>query len=174
VIGWTIANVPLESLTFGDWMRSLAWAAVALAAPIVAAAASVRGVTIPSFARVLGRGGEGASDPLAFALGGLLIALVVLSVQAALGLVFDARYRDFPFAPLTGAAAPFLLIATWRLRLAASRPAAETVAATTLALCAIYIIFNESLANWQAVWFCAGLLALALTLLQVRGAPSSG
>jgi hypothetical protein len=94
-------------------------------------------------------------------------------VQAALGLVFDARYRDFPFAPLTGAAVPFLLIATWELRLKALRPAAETVAALTLALSATYIVLNEGLANWQALWFCAGLVALALTLLQARDAPSS-
>ena len=33
-IGWTIENVPLESLTLGDWLRSLAWAAVALMAPV--------------------------------------------------------------------------------------------------------------------------------------------
>ena len=69
VIGWTIANVPLESLTIGDWMRSLAWAAVALLAPIVAAAATVRGVAIPSFARVLARRAERPRDPLALALG---------------------------------------------------------------------------------------------------------
>src|SRR5262249_6783100 len=25
LIGWTVANVPLESLTVGDWLRSLAW-----------------------------------------------------------------------------------------------------------------------------------------------------
>ena len=41
---------------------------------------------------------------LALLLGAALIVLAVLSVQAALGLVFDPRYRDFPFAPLTGAA----------------------------------------------------------------------
>jgi glucan 1,3-beta-glucosidase len=45
------------------------------------------------------------------------------------------------------------------------RLSAETVAAATLALSAIYIVFNESFANWQALWFCAGLLALAVTLL---------
>ena len=26
LIGWTVENVPLESLTVGDWLRSLAWA----------------------------------------------------------------------------------------------------------------------------------------------------
>jgi glucan 1,3-beta-glucosidase len=170
-IGWAIANVPLESLTIGDWTRSLAWVAVALLAPIVAAAATVRGVAIPSFASVLARRAERPRDPLGLALGGVLILVVVLCVQAALGLVFDPRYRDFPFAPLTGAAAPFLLIAAWELRLRARRPAAETVAAATLALSAVYIVLNESLANWQAVWFCAGLIALALTLLQARDAP---
>ena len=36
---------------------------------------------------------------------------------------------------------------------------------------AIYIAFNEGLANWQALWFCAGALGLALTLLQARAAP---
>src|SRR5262249_41929892 len=33
LIGWTVANGPLESLTIGDWLRSLARAAVALMAP---------------------------------------------------------------------------------------------------------------------------------------------
>src|SRR5712691_10708359 len=89
VIGWTIANVPLESLTAGDWARSLAWAAVALIAPIIAAAAAGAGVAIPSFARVLARKGDRMQDRLALALGAVLIALAVLSVQAALGLVFD-------------------------------------------------------------------------------------
>jgi len=171
VIGWTIANVPLESLTIGDWMRSIAWAAVALLAPIVAAAATVRGVAIPSFARVLARRAERPRDPLTLGLGAVLIVVVLLCVQAALGLVFDPRYRDFPFAPLTGAATPFVLIAAWELRLKAQRPAAETVAAATLVLSAAYIVLNESLANWQAVWFCAGLIALALTLLQARDVP---
>jgi hypothetical protein len=51
------------------------------------------------------------------------------------------------------------------------RPAAETVAATMLALSAIYIVCNETLANWQAVWFCAALIMLAVTLLPARDAP---
>jgi hypothetical protein len=173
VIGWTIANVPLESLTVGDWMRSLAWSAVALVAPIIVTVAMVRGVPIPRFAQVLGRKAERAREPIALALGVVLIALVVLAVQAALGLVFDPRYRDFPFAPLTGAAVPFLLVTTWEPRLRALRPAAETVAAATIALSAVYIILNESFANWQALWFSIGLGALALTLLQARDAPSS-
>jgi exo-beta-1,3-glucanase (GH17 family) len=175
LIGWTIENVPLESLTLGDWLRSLAWAAVALISPIMAAAALASGARPPSFARILGRRAQRPHAGVALWLGIILIALAVLSVQAALGLVFDPRYRDFLFAPLTGAVVPFVLLSkrklfpTWWRPMSA--PAAETAMAVTLAASAVYIIANESLANWQALWFSAGLLALAFTLLQARDAP---
>jgi exo-beta-1,3-glucanase (GH17 family) len=171
-IGWTIENVPLESLTIGDWVRSLAWATVALLSPVVVAAAMAVEKRMPIFARILGRGADRARDGLVLAVGLLLIVLAVLATQAALGLVFDARYRDFPFAPLTGAVVPFLLLALparWTLR--PDAPAAETAMAVTLGLSAVYIVFNESFANWQALWFATGLLALTYTLLQARDAP---
>ena len=171
LIGWTIENVPLESLTAGDWIRSLAWTAVALLAPVAAAGAGASAVTIPSFARVLGRRTERPRHPLGLALGVLLVVLVVLAVQAALGLVFDPRYRDFPFAPLTGATFPFLLLVrSWPGR-KDLRPTAETVGAIVLALSAIYIVCNETLANWQAVWFCGAAMVLAVILLPARDAP---
>jgi exo-beta-1,3-glucanase (GH17 family) len=171
LIGWTIENVPLESLTIGDWARSLVWTAVALLAPVAAAAARASAVAIPSFARVLGRRAERPRHPLELALGLTLIALVILAVQAALGLVFDPRYRDVPFAPLTGATVPFLLLMSSWPRRTDLRPAAETVAAAALALSAIYIVGNETLANWQAVWFCAASMMLAIILLPARDAP---
>src|SRR6266511_4124833 len=181
LIGWTVANVPLESLTVGDWLRSLAWTGAALALPVIGAAALASGTTAPAFAQILGRAAQRPRNPVALALGILLIALAVLAVQAALGLVFDPRYRDFPFAPLTGATAPLLLIikrrraikgallARWKRHLQA--PAAESAVAATLAASAVYIVCNESFANWQAVWLSAALLALAFTLLQAQDAP---
>lgn len=168
-IGWAIANVPVESLALGDWIRSLSWAAVALLAPILSAVALAKAVPLPSFQHILGR--QRPRDPVVLLLGALLIALTVLAVQGALGFVFNPRYRDFPFAPLTAAAVPFLLLAVLQGGDRGIRPAAESVAAATLVLSAIYIVFNETPANWQAVWFCAGLAALALTLWRVRGAP---
>jgi len=170
LIGWTIANVPLESLTVGDWLRALAWTGVATASPVIAATALAAGTRMPSFAQLLGRSIARPRDPLALALGVLLIALALLSVQAALGLVFDPRYRDFPFAPLAGAAIPLLLIGTWRWPPKVA--VAETVMAATLAAAAFYVVVNESFANWQALWFAAGLVAFAFTLLQVRDARS--
>jgi exo-beta-1,3-glucanase (GH17 family) len=174
LIGWTIAAVPLESLTVGDWLRTCAWAVVALLLPIVGAAALAAKTGTPSFAEVLGRRDMRPRDRLAFALGVLLVVLGVLAVQAALGLAFDPRYRDFPFAPLTGAVAPLLLRSeewTWGRIWRPKAPAAETAMAATLAAAAVYVVFNESFANWQALWFAAGLIALALTLLQARAAP---
>jgi exo-beta-1,3-glucanase (GH17 family) len=172
LIGWTLANVPLESLTVGDWTRNLAWAALALVAPVAGAVALASGGAMPNLSAVLGRAAQRPRNGLTLAIGAILILLIVLSVQAALGLVFDPRYHDFPFAPLTGAVVPLLLVARWEVRLWAPRPAAETAVAAILAAAAVYIICNETLANWQALWFCAGALALALTLLQARDAPS--
>jgi hypothetical protein len=143
-----------------------------LLSPIAVASAMAAGKRTPSFARILGRRTERVGDGLELMLGSLLIVSAVLSAQAALGLVFDARYRDFPFAPITGAVVPFLLLASstpWKLR--PDAPAAETAMAITVALSAVYIAFNESFANWQALWFGAGLIALTCTLLQARDAP---
>jgi exo-beta-1,3-glucanase (GH17 family) len=170
LIGWTFENVPVESLTAGDWLRSIGWAGVAMLAPIVGAAAVVAGTSVPSFAEMLGPNDRRPRQPLALLLGVLLIALAILAIEAALGLDFDPRYRDFPFAPMTGAVVPFLLLSFLSARPKGLRPAAEAAAAASLALSALYIAVNETLANWQALWFCAGLAGLAVTLARVRGA----
>ena len=169
LIGWTIESIPLESLTVGDWARSLAWGVAAVAGPLTVATAVAAGTPVPSFAAVLGPRPQQRQGRLGLALGALMLLLMVLAVQAALGLVFDPRYRDFPFAPLTGAVVPFMVLARWRPQLRQA-PAAETATAVTLVLAAAYIVLNEGLANWQAGWLCAGLVALAVTLLQARDA----
>jgi glucan 1,3-beta-glucosidase len=131
-VGWTVANVPLESLTVGDWIRSLGWTAVALTAPVAVAMALIQGRTLPTLDRILGRSARRPKDGLTLLLGAVLVALVLLAVQAALGLVFDPRYRDFPFAPMTAAAIPLLFAVAWEARLRAARPAAETAIALSV------------------------------------------
>ena len=170
LFGWTIEAVPLQSYTAGTWLGSLAFAAVAAAAPIVGAMAAARELPLPTFAALLGRRGERASR-LGIALGVVLIALVLLAVENALGLCFDPRYRDLPFAPLCGAGVPFLAVLLSTPRPSGARAVAERAAAVVLAAAAVYIGLNETFANWQAVWFCAGLLGLAVILSLARDAP---
>ena len=81
----------------------------------------------PAFASIIGAKSERARDPLALTLGVLLIVLTVLAVQSALALSFDPRYRDFPFAPLTAAALPFLLLSFVAAPVAGARSLAETI-----------------------------------------------
>jgi exo-beta-1,3-glucanase (GH17 family) len=166
--GWTIANVPIESLGIGGWLRNLSLAALALAAPIAGAAAMALSTDRPTFARIIGPKPDRVRDPLAQVLGLLLMALTVLAIQSALALSFDPRYRDFPFAPLTAAAWPFALLTFAVSAPTEERPAAETVAAAVLILCAVFVVWNETLANWQALWFAAALGLVAFSLLRVR------
>ena len=172
LFGWVIEAVMIDSFSPGSWLRSLAFAAIAAAAPIICAAAYAAGRSTPSFASLLGN--RGRRDGFDWALGGALIALMLVTVEAALGLVFDPRYRDIPFAPLTAAAVPFLVLLVSMPRPAGQRAVAETAAAAVFAVSAVYIVFNESFANWQSVWFCGALIGLAIILALARDAPSSG
>jgi hypothetical protein len=48
---------------------------------------------------------------------------------------------------------------------------AETAGAGVLALSVPYIVFDEGFANWQSLWLCAALAALAVSLVRARDAP---
>jgi exo-beta-1,3-glucanase (GH17 family) len=172
LLGWTIEAALVDSFSAGSWLRALAFAATAVLAPIVCGVACAAGRPIPAFASLIGGAGP-RRDVLDWVLGGTLIVLMLVAVEAALGLVFDPRYRDIPFAPLIGATAPFLVVLATSRRAARGRATAETVAAAVVALSAIYIVVNETLSNWQSVLFCAGLVALAVILQSRRDAPSS-
>ena len=175
LFGWTLERLPIDSFGAGGWLRSLAFAVTAAAAPIACAAGCAAHRPQPTFAALLSRSGAGAML-LNLALGASLIALTVLSLQTALGLVFDPRYRDIPFAPQSAAVIAFLVLMVSAPRkseisIVGTRAAAETLAAAVLALSAVYIAFNETFANWQAVWLCAGLIGLAVILERARDAP---
>jgi len=171
LFGWTLETVPVESFSLGSSMRSLAFAATAAAAPMICAAACAGGRGLPTFAALFAGGTAARRDALHWALGGTLVALMLLALEAALGLVFDPRYRDIPFAPLTASVVPFLAVTISTPRPAGPAAKAERLAAAVLALSAGYIVLNEGFANWQSVWFCAGLLGLGFILLRARDAP---
>jgi hypothetical protein len=170
-IGITAHNIPLESLGVGGWIRSLAFGAVALLAPPLGAMMIMSDRGVPAFWRLIGRLRRPEIDAVSAATGFVLMGTTILAIGTALGLTFDPRYKDFPYAPLAGAAVPFLLASVLRPRLMEPRAAAELAAAAVLMLCTGYIIFNEGLANWQSLLLCAALMCLAITLARVRGAP---
>ena len=107
---------------------------------------------------------------MAWLIGGILIAAMLLTFMVALGLVFDPRYRDFPFAPLTAIAVPILTNSLALPRPQGVRGTAELAGATVLVLSVPYIVLNEGFGNWQSLWLCATLIALAVSLARVRGA----
>jgi glucan 1,3-beta-glucosidase len=174
---WALENVIIESFGPGGWIRGVAFAAAALAAPVTAATILAANETVPAFARVLGRRGERPSGFIARAGGLALVATTVLATQTALGLVFDPRYRDFTDAQLSAAVIPLaiaMMLGTFGARRARTRGRAEALAAVTLAGSAVYVVLNEGFANWQALWFGAVLVVLALTLDRQRDEQSTG
>jgi exo-beta-1,3-glucanase (GH17 family) len=168
LVGWTIENVPLESLGIGGWSRSLALAAVAIAAPIVLSVATMCSTPVPAFFRMLGPKECRMQNPLALSASVILAVTMLLALVVALALVFDPRYRDFPFAPLTAAVVPFLMHHVIVGRPKGTRPAAETAGAAILALSVSYILFNEGFANWQSLWLCTTLAVLSFNLARAR------
>src|SRR4029077_13846148 len=107
LFGWTLERIPIDSFSVGSCLRSVPSAAAAAISPAACAAAIAAGRRQPTFASVIG-GRRGARDALGVVLGGSLIALTLLSIETALVLVFDPRYRDIPFAPQSAGAIAFL------------------------------------------------------------------
>jgi glucan 1,3-beta-glucosidase len=171
--GWTIEKGMVESLGAGGAIRSAALCLLAVAAPLAGSALLARGDWLPGFTRLLGARAERPADPLVLGAGLLLIVLTLVAIETALGLVFDPRYRDFPFAALTAASVPFLVQRWVGPKGEGSRGVAETAAAWVLAAGAAYMVLNEGVANWQAAWLAASFCALALTLVRGRDGQSS-
>jgi len=172
LIGWSIANVPVESLGVAGWLRSLAFVGVALLAPPLLSAAVMRGTQLPRFSALLGPSAGRVRDPLALGVGIVVMATTLLAILVALGLVFDPRYQDFPFAPLSAAVLPIFMHSETMPRPLGRHGAAEWAAAGILVLAVPYIVLNESIANWQSLSLCAALVLLAFSLARVRDGQS--
>jgi exo-beta-1,3-glucanase (GH17 family) len=163
-------KLPLQSLGIPGWVRGGAMFALAIVCPLAAAAAIMRRRSAPAFGSVLTRHPAAFDCRLTPALGFLLIAATLLTVLVALGLVFDPRYKDFPYAPLTAAIVPFFVLALFNAPSNGGRALAEQVMAGALVLSLIYVAFNESFANWQSLWLCGLFALLAFTLSRARDA----
>jgi len=156
-----------ESHDLGSWLLWGALLAVGILSPILSAKALVLGRRLPTFLDLLGPRDGKKRSKLAIMLGLTLAVTAVIAAQTALGFVFDPRYRDFPFASLTMAVVPFVMLLMNRPQTGV-RPIAEAVFAGLLVASAAYTLFNEGRNNWQSLWTCAIYLLLAFTLWRAR------
>ncbi|MDB5627181.1 MAG: putative beta (1-6) glucans synthase [Tardiphaga sp.] len=161
-----------ESYGIGGWMRwGLLLAAGSLAPPLCANAL-LAGRPLPVFLDLFGPREQRTHQALSIVLGLTLLVAAILGVESALGFVFDPRYRDFPFAPLTMAVLPFAALALLNRPALGRRPIAEAVFAGILVMSAIYTVFNEGPDNWQSLWSCAVFALFGITLWRARAAQS--
>jgi len=157
-----------ESYGAGGWLLWGALLLAATAAPIVGANALMSGRALPTFLELLGPKNYQTQSMPAIMHGLTLMVTIVIGTETALGLVFDPRDKDFPYAALTMAAVPFAALTLLNRPKKGIRPMAESLFAGVLLVAAIYTGFNEGPANWQSLWTCAAYILLAVTLWQAR------
>ncbi|MBR0778188.1 beta-(1-6) glucans synthase [Bradyrhizobium diazoefficiens] len=168
MFGVAAQRMVYESIGAGGWLLSGSLLIAATASPLFAASALMSGRTSPTFLELLGPDGYRTETPFTtlHTLGWTVI--VVIGTANAVGLVFDPRFVDFPFAALTMAAVPSAAVTLLNPANKGSRPIAESIFAGVFVAAAIYVGIHEGPANWQSLWTCAAYLMLALTLWQVR------
>jgi hypothetical protein len=157
-----------ESYGVGGWLLWGSLLAAAIASPLVGANALMSGRSLPTFLELLGPRNYRRRSALTLVLGLTLAIAASIGADTALGLVFDPRYRDFPFASLTMAVVPFAALTLLNRPKEGSRPIAEAVFAALFAGAALFVGFNEGPDNWQSLWTCAVYLLFAITLWQAR------
>jgi exo-beta-1,3-glucanase (GH17 family) len=172
LLGVSVEKMFYESYGIGGCVVQGLLLAAAIASPLLASNALMSGRALPSFVGLIR---QGRSRSLAtMILGVILAATALMAAVTALGLVFDPRWRDFPFASLTMAVAPFWTLTLLNPRQSDARPIGETVFAGLFVAAALYIFFNEGVRNWQSLWTSAAYFALAATLWQPRSVAVVG
>jgi hypothetical protein len=159
-----------ESYGYGGWLLQGLLLAAGIAAPLLSTYALMSGRALPAFLEVLGPPKGRTPFFMTNMLGITLIVTTLVAAEIALSLVFDARWRDFPFAALTMAVVPFWTLAFINRSKSGTRPLSEAVFAGLFAAAAVYIIFNEGPENWQAMWTGAAYFLLGSVLWQARTA----
>jgi hypothetical protein len=159
-----------ESYGLGGWLVQGFLLVAAVTAPLLSTYALMSGRGLPSFLEVLGPPKGLTPFFMANMLGITLIVTTLIAAQTALSLIFDARWRDFPFAALTMAVVPFWTLAFLNGSKSGERPLSEAVFAGLFAMAAVYVVFNEGFENWQAIWTGAIYLLLGSALWRARTA----
>jgi glucan 1,3-beta-glucosidase len=172
-IGWALAEVPSQTDSVFEWAHATILIGLAIATPSAAAAAIVHGKPTEGFSSLLDPDARRGTHPLMQFVLLLFVLTVLVAIQIALGLVFDPTARDLPGAALTGPAIALFVLLFYRRPLARSRSVAESAAALILVMSALFIVFNETFWNWQALWVGTAFLALAAACWLASGARAA-
>jgi len=157
-----------ESYGIGGWLFWGCLLAAGIASPVLGSHALMSGRSLPTFLEILGPSNYRDRTWMAVIMGLVLAVTTVIGADTAVGLAFDPRYRDFPFAALTMAVLPFAMLSLLNRPKEGVRPIAETTFAGLLILTAIYTGFDEGPDNWQSLWTCAIYILLGATLWRAR------
>jgi exo-beta-1,3-glucanase (GH17 family) len=171
VFGWAALGLPMEPPEPGDRLRSAGMIVLSLLVPMLAAGAVARSMPLAALAVALNPPLRRQVDAWSLLLAILFAATLVAAIHVALGLVFDPRYKDFQLALLTGPVVALAIVGLAKARVRHEPGMAERVAAGLLTFSALFVTFNEGVANWQALWFGGLLVLLALTALRAAPAP---
>src|SRR3569832_2130906 len=174
LLGVAADKMYFESYGLGGWLFWGFLLAAGIASPLFASHALMSGNALPTFLELLGpsdyRGRRWAG-----AISAIVLAITtVIGADTAVGLAFDPRYKDFPFAALTMAVVPFAMLSLLHRPKEGVRPIAEASFAGLFVLSAIYIGFNEGRDNWQSLWTCVIYALLGATLWRARAAQILG
>jgi exo-beta-1,3-glucanase (GH17 family) len=174
LLGVSADNMFYQSYGLFGWLGRGLLLAAAIAAPLLASHALMSGRALPTFLELIGPSESRTRSLPTMALGFTLTVTTLVAAETALGLVFDPRWRDFAFAPLTMAVVPFWILTLLNGPKSGTRPIAESVFAGMFAVAALYIAFNEGANNWQALWTSAAYILLGKTLWRPRAVAVAG
>jgi exo-beta-1,3-glucanase (GH17 family) len=157
-----------ESYGFDGWLMQALLLAAGIVLPLLCANAVMMGRPLPAFADLFGpRDGRARPWPV-LSFGLVLTVAILAATETALGLVFDPRSRDFPFASLTMCVVPIWIVTLLNPRKSGASRVAEGVFACLFLSNALFIVFNEGIRNWQSLWTSAAFFLLGISLTPPR------
>jgi hypothetical protein len=157
-----------ESYGFDGWLFQALLVAAGVVLPLLCGHSVMTGRPLPVFADLFGpRDGRARSWPVLIS-GWILTVAILAATETALGLVFDPRSRDFPFASVTMCVVPIWIVTLVNPRKSGTSRVAEGVFGCLFLSSALFIAFNEGVRNWQSLWTSAAFFLLGISLTPPR------
>jgi len=168
LVGMAAEKALDESYGFAGWLFQGLLLAAGIVLLLLCANAAMAGRPLPAFVELIGPRESRTRSWPALILGLTLTVAILVAAETALGLVFDPRSRDFPFASLTMAVLPISLLTLLSPRRPDTSRVAEAAFACLFASSALFIFFNEGVRNWQSLWTSAAFFLLGISLSPPR------